>query len=65
MKNRLIILFCLALIFSTSASFAQLSKKEKKEWKKKAKQYSKEPADLKQLIEDKQAADNSVASLTQ
>jgi hypothetical protein len=65
MKNRLIILFCLALIFSTSASFAQLSKKEKKEWKKKAKQYSKQPADLKQLIEDKQSADNTVASLTQ
>jgi chromosome segregation ATPase len=65
MKNRLILLFCLALIFSTSQSFAQLSKKEKKEWKKKAKEYSKTPQNLKQLIEDKQTADNEVASLNQ
>src|SRR5688572_4896549 len=65
MKNRLILLFCLALIFSTSQSFAQLSKKEKKEWKKKAKEYSKTPENLKQLIEDKQTADNEVASLNQ
>lgn len=65
MKNRLIILFCLALIFSTSATFAQLSKKEKKEWKKRAKEYSKNPSDLKQLIEDKQTADNQVSSLNQ
>ena len=43
MKHRLILLFCLALIFSTTQSFAQLSKKEKKEWKKKAKEYSKNP----------------------
>jgi hypothetical protein len=65
MKNRLILLFCLALIFSTSQSFAQLSKKEKKEWKKKAKEYSKNPSNLKQLIEDKQTADNEVVSLNQ
>jgi len=62
MKYRLILIFCLAIIFSTQ-SFAQLSKKEKKEWKKKAKEYSKNPSDLKQLIEDKQAADNQVSSL--
>jgi len=66
MKNRLILLFCLALIFSASASFAQnLSKKEKKEWKKRAKEYSKHPNDLKTLVEEKQTADNSVSSLTQ
>jgi hypothetical protein len=65
MKHRLILLFCLALIFSASQSFAQLSKKEKKEWKKKAKEYSKNPANLKQLIEDKQTADNEVSSLNQ
>lgn len=65
MKHRLILLFCLALIFSTSQSFAQLSKKEKKEWKKKAKEYSKNPANLKQLIEDKQTADTEVSSLNQ
>jgi hypothetical protein len=65
MKHRLILLFCLALIFSTSQSFAQLSKKEKKEWKKKAKEYSKNPANLKQLIEEKQTADNEVGNLNQ
>jgi hypothetical protein len=65
MKNRLIILFCLALIFSTSTTFAQLSKKEKKEWKKRAKEYSKKPDELKQLTEEKQAADNQVSSLNQ
>jgi outer membrane murein-binding lipoprotein Lpp len=65
MKNRLILLFCLALTFSASQSFAQLSKKEKKEWKKKAKEYSKTPENLKQLIEDKQTADNTVSSLNQ
>jgi TolA-binding protein len=64
MKYRLLVIFCLALIFSTS-SFAQLSKQEKKEWKKKAKQFSKNPANLKQLTEDKEAADNQVASLNQ
>jgi TolA-binding protein len=65
MNYRLILLFCLALTFSTSATFAQLSKKEKKEWKKKAKEYGKAPSNLKQLVEDKQAADNQVSSLNQ
>jgi outer membrane murein-binding lipoprotein Lpp len=44
-------------------SFAQLSKTEKKEWKKKAKEFSKSPESLKQLTEEKQAAENEVASL--
>jgi hypothetical protein len=65
MKYRLLVIFCLASIFSTSQVFAQLSKQEKKEWKKKAKEFSKNPANLKQLTEDKQAADNQVASLNQ
>ena len=65
MKNRLLLFFCLALIFSATQSFAQLSKKEKKEWKKKAKEYSKTPENLKQLIEDKEAAESQVASLNQ
>ena len=63
MKYRLILLFCLALTFSTSQLFAQLSKKEKKEWKKKAKEYSKNPANLKQLTEDKEAAEGQLSSL--
>jgi hypothetical protein len=65
MKKGIILFFCLALIAASTQSFAQLSKKEKKEWKKKAKQFAKEPENLKQLTEDKQAADASVASLNQ
>ncbi|MBY0434703.1 MAG: Ezrin/radixin/moesin family protein [Cyclobacteriaceae bacterium] len=54
---------CLALIFSGSQVFAQLSKAEKKEWKKKAKEFAKNPANLKQFTEAKQTADNTVTKL--
>lgn len=64
MKYRHLLIFCLALIFSTH-SFAQLSKSEKKEWKKKAKEYAKNPANLKQLLEDKDAAESQLSSLNQ
>jgi outer membrane murein-binding lipoprotein Lpp len=63
MKKGIILFFCLALIAASTSSFAQLSKKEKKEWKKKAKEYSKNPTNLKQLTEDKQTADNTVSTL--
>jgi hypothetical protein len=53
------------LLTASTQSFAQLSKKEKKEWKKKAKEYAKNPVNLKQLTEDKQTADNTVATLNQ
>jgi len=62
MKTRVLVV-CLALIFSGTQVFAQLSKKEKKEWKKKAKEYAKNPANLKQMVEEKQVADNTVTSL--
>lgn len=65
MKKSIIAFFCLALIVASTQSFAQLSKKEKKEWKKKAKEYAKNPANLKQLTDDKQTADNTVSSLNQ
>jgi hypothetical protein len=65
MNYRLTLIFCLALIFSASQSYAQLSKKEKKEWKKKAKEYAKQPQNLKQLIEDKDAAQGQLTSLNQ
>jgi hypothetical protein len=65
MNYRLTLIFCLALIFSASQSFAQLSKKEKKEWKKKAKEYARNPANLKQLIEDKDAASGQLTALNQ
>ena len=64
MKKGIILFFCLALIAASTTSFAQLSKKEKKEWKKKAKEYSKNPTNLKQLTEDKQTADNTVSTQT-
>jgi len=62
MKTKVFI-FCLALIFSGMQVFAQLSKAEKKEWKKKAKEYSKNPAELKSLIEAKQTAETDNATL--
>lgn len=62
MKTKVTIV-CLALIFSGMQVFAQLSKAEKKEWKKKAKEYSKNPAELKTLIEAKQAVDNDNSTL--
>lgn len=65
MKYRLTLFFCLALIFSSSLVSAQLSKQEKKEWKKKAKQLSKSPESLKQLTEEKQAAESQVSTLNQ
>jgi TolA-binding protein len=63
MKTRVLFL-CLALIFSGTTVFAQLTKAEKKEWKKKAKEFKKNPAALKQLNEEKQTADNSVVDLS-
>jgi len=62
MKTKVIIL-CLALIFSGMQVFAQLSKQEKKEWKKKAKEYAKNPANLKDFTEAKQTADNDNSAL--
>jgi chaperonin cofactor prefoldin len=62
MKTKVFII-CLALIFSGMQVFAQLSKAEKKEWKKKAKEYSKNPAELKTLIEAKQAAETDNSTL--
>ena len=62
MKTKVFIV-CLALIFSGTQVFAQLSKAEKKEWKKKAKEYSKNPAELKSLIEAKQTAETDNSTL--
>src|SRR6185369_12758436 len=62
MKTKVIVL-CLALIFSGMQVFAQLTKAEKKEWKKKAKEYSKNPSELKSLIEAKQAAETDASTL--
>lgn len=63
MKTR-ILMVCLALIFSGTQVFAQLSKAEKKEWKKKAKEMKKHPENLKQLSEQKVEADTKVVDLS-
>ena len=62
MKTKVLIL-CLALIFSGMQVFAQLSKQEKKEWKKKAKTYAKNPANLKEFTEAKETADTDNSAL--
>jgi hypothetical protein len=62
MKTRVLFL-CLALIFSGTQVFAQLSKKEKKEWKNKAKEFAKNPANLKTLVETKQVVETDNSAL--
>lgn len=62
MKTKALFL-CLALIFSGMQVFSQLSKKEKKEWKKKAKEYAKNPGSLKELIETKQVVETDNSAL--
>ena len=62
--KKLTLLFCLVLLFAGTQTFAQLSKQEKKEWKKKAKEFKGNPEALKQLSDEKAAADAQVASLT-
>ena len=61
--KKLTLFFCLVLLFAGTQTFAQLSKQEKKEWKKKAKEFAKNPANLKQLTEDKASADGQVSTL--
>jgi hypothetical protein len=61
--KKLSLFFCLVLLFAGTQTFAQLSKQEKKEWKKKAKEFAKNPANLKQLTEDKATADGQVSTL--
>lgn len=62
MKTKVVVI-CLALIFSGMQVFGQLSKKEKKEWKKKAKEYAKNPSNLKTFTEAKQVADTDNTAL--
>jgi|SRR5688572_16048936 hypothetical protein len=61
--KKLTLLFCLVLLFAGSQTYAQLSKQEKKEWKKKAKEFKGNPEALKQLSDEKQAADAQVSTL--
>ena len=64
MKKLTVLSLVLALaVFASNVSYAQLTKAEKKEWKKKAKTYAKNPAALKQLVEDNQSLNGEVSSL--
>lgn len=62
--KKLTLFFCLVLLFAGTQTFAQLSKQEKKEWKKKAKEFKGNPEALKQLSDEKAAAEAQVSSLT-
>lgn len=53
-----------AALFFTVQGFAQLSAKEKKEWKKRAQEYAKKPQILKKLVEDKEVCDVELDSMT-
>jgi hypothetical protein len=55
-----VLFICLALIFSGKQVFAQLSKEEKKEWKKRAKELT--PENLKSFMAQKEEAENTVAA---
>jgi hypothetical protein len=58
------LLICTLLALGTiTTSYAQLSKAEKKEWKKKAKTYAKDPESLKTLVEEHQSLSGKVSGL--
>lgn len=63
MKKISTILTVILVSVVCSASFAQLSKDEKKEWKNKAKEYKKNPAALKEMVEQKEGLESQVNSL--
>jgi inosine/xanthosine triphosphate pyrophosphatase family protein len=61
MKN-FVILFCIIFIVaSVTATYAQLSKQEKKEWKKKAKALKKNPEELKNLYDENAALKSEIS----
>jgi uncharacterized protein YlxW (UPF0749 family) len=61
MKNSILILAILACFASIQDVSAQLSKKEKKEWKKKQK--SMNPSDFKDLVEENTSLKSKLSSL--
>lgn len=62
MKSKLILVLSLAMCLCISGAYAQLSKQEKKEWKKKAKEYAKAPENLKDLSESNQSLNSQLNS---
>ncbi|TRX62675.1 Ezrin/radixin/moesin family protein [Fulvivirga sp. M361] len=63
MKKLTPVLSILLVALFSFNSYGQLSKQEKKEWKKKAKEYAKNPESLKTLIEESEALQGQVSSL--
>lgn len=62
--KKITVILTLALLATFSIdSLAQLSRSEKKEWKKKAKEYVRNPEQMKQLIEDSEATSSQMSSL--
>lgn len=62
-KYRQLLLCALLALGTISVSYAQLSKAEKKEWKKKAKKYVKAPEMLKNLVDKNQSLSGQVVKL--
>jgi len=63
MRTLSTLLLCVALVFSFSTTYGQLSKKEKKAWAKKAKEYKKNPESLKNLEDENTSLKSQVSSL--
>jgi TolA-binding protein len=62
MKTKLLAV-CLLSIFCSVAAFGQLSKSERREWRRKAKEFKRNPANLKQFTEEKQEAVSNATQL--
>lgn len=63
MKNFSVLLALTMSLFICADAFAQLSKEEKKEWKRMAKQMVKDPAQLKTLMENEQQLQQEVTTI--
>jgi DNA repair ATPase RecN len=63
MKNLFSLITIILLVVISSSSFAQLTKQEKKEWKKRAKEMVKNPEMLKTLVESESALQSEISSV--
>jgi inosine/xanthosine triphosphate pyrophosphatase family protein len=61
MKNFVILVCFVFVVASVSTTYAQLSKEEKKEWKKKAKALKKNPEELKNLYDENAALKGEIS----
>jgi inosine/xanthosine triphosphate pyrophosphatase family protein len=61
MRNFVILLCIVFVVATVSTTYAQLSKEEKKEWKKKAKALKKNPEELKNLYEENDALKSEIS----